>query len=393
MVDKAKVNTVIVILKVIERCNINCSYCYFFNGIDTSFRKHPARISLDIINNLANYLKEAAQAHGIQLLRFDFHGGEPLLLKPAYLAAICDILKESLSSVTKVEFTLQTNAMLINNDWIELFNRYKINIGISIDGPAEYHDKYRVDHKGRGTYAQVEAGINLLKSYAKKSQINFGIGALSVINPEFSGRKIYRHLVDNLKFTSFDFLLPDNTWSSVKHDVFKATDYSRFLIELFDEWTKDNNPQIYVRILDTLLSKFLNKRLHFHDFGGWIDDFLLITVDSNGGIGPDDTYRSADPNFMQLGLTVKNSSFNDFLNHPTINMLIKSAKAAPTICQECSWVSTCNGGSLLHRYSAEKDFANPSVYCNGLKVIFEYVNHFIQTHEIVSVSEKEPQLA
>lgn len=385
-------NSVVVILKVIERCNINCSYCYFFNGIDDSYKSHAARIKLSTVQQLADYFKNACSINKIKTLRFDFHGGEPLLLKTDYLASICDILIQSLNGVTNLEFTLQTNAMLINPDWIELFNRYKINLGISIDGPAEYHDKYRIDHKGKGTHQKTTAGIDLLRSYARQGKINFGVGALCVINPEFSAKKIYRHFVDDLKLNSFDFLLPDNTWNSIDETQFDATAYGKFLIELFDEWKSDNNPKIYVRILNSVMSQFLNTRLHFHDFGGWIDDFLLITVSSNGDIGPDDTYRSASPELMQLGLTLEKSTFSEFLQHPTINWIINSAKTTPDFCQNCCWLSVCKGGSLLHRYSNNKQFDKQSVYCEGLKLIFKYMQDFVSSHQIKIVEKHNEQV-
>lgn len=378
-------NSVVVILKVIERCNINCTYCYFFNGIDISFKDHAARMSLATIEKVAAYFKEACELYNIKLLRFDFHGGEPLLLKPSYLSTICDILINALSAYTKLEFTLQTNGMLINEAWIELFNRYHINIGISIDGPADYHDKYRIDHKGKGTYYKTEAAIGLLRKHAKENKLKFGVGALCVINPEFSARKIYRHFVDDLKLNSFDFLLPDNTWDSLQNKSFNAIDYGLFLSDVFDEWVQDNNPKIFVRVINTIMSHFLNTRLHFHDFGGWIENFLLITINSNGGIGPDDTYRSANPELMQLNLTVYNSNFSNFLKHTVIENIINSAKQIPQYCKNCTWLNNCKGGSLLHRYSSKSQFDNPSVYCDGLKHAFMHINTFIKKHEIKMV--------
>ena len=377
-----KINSVVVILKVTERCNINCSYCYFFNGSDSSFKNHAARISLQTVENVAKYFKKACEKLSIKNLRFDFHGGEPLLLKPEYLSSICNILIQELSETVKVEFTLQTNAMLINEEWIRLFSFYHINLGISIDGPEEYHDKYRYDHKGKGTYVRTREAINLLRSHAKRSKLNFGVGVLSVINPDFSAKKIYRHFVDELKLNSFDFLLPDNTWDSFKKEDFYGEKIGFFLKELFDEWAGDNNPKIYVRILNSIISSLLGLKLHFHDLGGWLEDLLLVTVNSDGGIGPDDTYRSADPNFMQLGLTVTNSTLEDLLAHPTIKMLISSSKNVPDHCQTCNWVKTCKGGSLLHRYSSSNNFNNPSVYCDGLKYFFDHIYRFIETHEI-----------
>lgn len=371
--------TVVVILKVIETCNINCTYCYFFNGIDDSYTLHPGKISLDTIQNIADYFRQACLENEIKILRIDFHGGEPLLAKPKFLSKVCDIFIKELGEITTLQFTLQTNAMLINEEWIDIFNKYTINIGISIDGPKEYHDKYRVDHQGKGTYDQTKLKIDLLRKYYQEKKINFGIGVLSVINPEFSAKKLYRHLVDDLKFNSIDFLLPDNTWDSTKKENFSSESYGTFLCDLFDEWIKDNNPKIYIRIFDTIISQLLKTSTHYHDFGGWLNDFLLVTISSDGQLSPDDTYRSANPKLMNTGLSVRNSVFDDFLNHPSVLSLYEASYQLPKACEGCLWQNTCKGGSLLHRYSELEGFANHSVYCEALKMIYEKVSNFLTT--------------
>jgi len=380
------VDTVVVILKVSERCNINCTYCYFFNGIDQTYQDHPPKISLEIIEQIAIFFKNACQHFQIKTLRFDFHGGEPLLVKPVYLDKVCQTLVNSLSSLTNLEFSLQTNAMLINEKWIELFNKYKINIGVSIDGTEEYHNKYRIDRKGKGSYQKTREGLELIRKFFYQKKVNFGLGALCVINPEFSGRNIYRHFVDDLKLNSFDFLLPDNTWDSIKNNNFKAEDYGLFLSEIFDEWVKDNNPKIFVRILSSIASGLQAKRLHFHDFGGWLENFLLITISSNGNLSPDDTYRSASPQHMNIGLNVYTSTFDQLLNNSAINLLRTSANLPASYCQNCEWIGFCKSGSLLHRYSTENGFENHSVYCEGLKIIYKRMFDFLLDHKATTVA-------
>ena len=161
-----------VILKVSERCNINCSYCYFFNGNDQTYKDHAAFISLDTINNTADFLSKSIVNHNIKFLRIDFHGGEPLLLKPEYFSQICEIFIKKLDHLTKLQFVVQTNAILLNDNWLNILDKYKVNVGVSIDGPPKIHDKYRIDHHNRGTYARVRKGIDLLREKKLKKSIN-----------------------------------------------------------------------------------------------------------------------------------------------------------------------------------------------------------------------------
>jgi len=177
-----------------------------------------------------------------------------------------------------------------------------------------------------------------------------------------------------LKFNSFDFLLPDNTWDSIASQNFSAESYGLFLCDLFDEWIKDNNPKIYVRILNTIIDQLIGKNVHFHDFGGWLNDFLLVTINSEGDLSPDDTYRSSDPKLMETDLTVGNSKFGDLLNHPSIHSLYHSANKLSKDCLECSWKNYCQSGSLLHRYEKKEGFTKRSVYCDALKIIYEKIS-------------------
>jgi uncharacterized protein len=233
-----------------------------------------------------------------------------------------------------------------------------------------------------GTYQRTRDKIDFLRQYYRKGKINFGIGVLAVVNPEFSAKKIYRHFVDELKLNSFDFLLPDNTWDSITSKKFTAEAYGRFYCELFDEWVNDNNPKIYIRILNSIVSKLTNKEVYFHDFGGWLNGFLLLTVSSSGDLSPDDTYRSADPELMKTNLTVDNSTFRDLINHQSVQMLYSSSNSLATECLACEWKSICKSGSLLHRYSKKEGFIKKTIYCEGLKIIYERIYNYLKDNNI-----------
>lgn len=145
-------NVLTIVLKTVERCNINCTYCYFFNGIDKSFKQHPPYISFETIKKITKFLKEGSKDLNIQRVRLGIHGGEPLMQKKTSFDEMCNYLRDELEPDVKVTLTLQTNGMLLDEEWINLIIKHNIGLGISIDGPKEYHDKYRVDHFGKGTY-------------------------------------------------------------------------------------------------------------------------------------------------------------------------------------------------------------------------------------------------
>jgi len=381
---KTELNQLTVILKVSERCNINCTYCYFFNSNDKTYKNHAAFILLETVNLVANFLSKSIVEHNIKFLRIDFHGGEPLLLKPDYFSQICEIFTSSLGNLVNLQFVIQTNAILLNDNWLSILDNYKVNIGISIDGPAAIHDKYRVDHFNNGTYSRVRKGIDLIKKKIIKKEIKIGVGALAVINPEYSGKDIYRHFVDDIGFNSMDFLLPDITHDQAKKmPNFSAESYGKYLVEVFDEWINDDNPEITIRAFTTILNRLLKKQTYYHDFGGWYKDFLLLTISSDGDISPDDTIRSIDLKFMNLGLNVSHSKLQHLFDNSFFQTLQEAGSNIPTNCLKCQWQNNCRGGGLVQRYSQDNMFDNSSVFCSGLKLIFARIQDELEKNSIL----------
>ncbi len=155
--------------------------------------------------------------------------------------------------------------------------------------------------------------------------------------------------------------------------LFSIKQYGHFLCQLLDEWTKDDNPEIFVRILTSTISMLMGGPSYLLDYGPNATQLIAFTVASNGDLSPDDTLRSSDPRFMQLGMNVRNTHLKDFLNHPTLQFIGKSARMLPQDCQNCCWQNMCQGGMIIHRYSSDNLFSNSSVMCEGLKIFYKEV--------------------
>ncbi|HEN3568325.1 TPA: radical SAM protein [Yersinia enterocolitica] len=192
-----------IILKISERCNINCDYCYVFNKGNPAANNSPARLSDKNINALAELLHTACREYKIGTLQIDFHGGEPLLMKKENFAKMCERLPAGKYSKTNVRFALQTNGTLIDEEWISLFEKYSVNASISIDGPKHINGRHRLDTKGRSTYEATVRGLRILQHAHKQGRIPSAPGVLCVANAQANGAEIYRHFVDDtLRATS-----------------------------------------------------------------------------------------------------------------------------------------------------------------------------------------------
>lgn len=360
------------ILKVAERCNINCSYCYFFNGTDDSYKRHTPVIKFDTVTAVATFLREGVESLGLEYVQIDFHGGEPLLMQKSQFAAMCDHFGAVLEPVADLNLCLQTNAMLIDDQWIEIFMRHRVKVSTSLDGPAEYHDQERVDFKGRGTHCETIAGINRLREAVCRGDLD-GFGVLCVINPARSASRIYRYFVDELGLDSMDFLLPQMT-----HDTFAglpATAYGDFLCQLFDAWAADDDPRIQVRILNSVLSLLLGGRSKVTGLGAEMP--LAITIASDGSVGPDDTLRTCGTAMIESGANVSSTTLAEFVNNPLMRVLDSAKENLSAGCRECCWQRVCGGGQLVHRHSARDGFNAPSVFCDGLKPFFAHVAAYL----------------
>lgn len=356
-----------IVLKTVEICNLNCSYCYFFNGIDHSYNNHSAFISKETIGRITDFLKQGITELALDKISIGFHGGEPLLQKREDFGWACETFLESLTPDVSIRFGVQTNGIPINEKWIDLFEKYNVNVGVSIDGPKDYHDKYRVDHRGKGSYDKVVDRIKFYNEEAHRRGIS-SLGILSVINPEISGKVIYRHFVDELKLGSFNFLLPDNNYCNPPS--FKIEDYGNFMCEVLDEWIKDDNPQISISFIDSTLGLFYGKESKFYGIGPSDGTALpLITISSDGDLSPVDELRSTDPSMMNTA-NVKNISLKNFLDHSIFKEIKDAQTNLPLECKECCWEKICGAGGIVNRFSIEKRFNNPSIYCESLKSFY-----------------------
>jgi uncharacterized protein len=359
-----------VVLKISERCNINCTYCYFFNSINDDYKKHPPFISEKTLSDFNAFLIQAVQEMRMTEVSIDFHGGEPMMMKPRRFAEMCDIFQNGVGKLAKLNLGIQTNAMLVNAEWIDLFERYSVAVGVSLDGPKEYNDVYRVGHKNEGTYDRTAQGIQLLQEASFAGRIP-SIGALVVMNPQFDAVKIYKHLRDDLGFETIDFLLPDNTRDTLS--VIDRGLYSKQFVALYNEWAREHSTKVSVRFLRQAMHQLMHgPNVLSLPRDGHIE-YSVITVASNGDIGPDDILKVVDKPFFATGLNVECTTLKEFLNSDCMRYLREQSEILPDACSDCSWQKICRGGELYHRYSRSGEFNGASVYCRDLKVIYTHL--------------------
>lgn len=361
----------VLVVKVAGRCNLNCNYCYMFNGGDLTYLRRPALMSDQTVNSMIKRVSNHCHRHSLKKITFIFHGGEPLLARPSFYKAFVQTAKDILAGV-ELTFALQTNGTLLTSSWCQLFIELGIGIGISLDGPKSVHDEHRVDHKGRGSFDRVIQGWDTAVSHGLKP------GLLIVINTNSDPEVVYE-LLKSLNPRTVDFLFPDATYEKLPPFYIKGipnTAHADWLLNIFQLWVKDDNPDVRIRIFSNILRSILGKHDGFDALG--TGDSKVLVIESDGEIQPVDVLRFCKEGITSTKYNVNTHELDDAFNEPLIQLYYKSHDRLCSICENCHINGICGGGFLPHRYSEKNGFQNPSIYCDDLmKMITNISDWFI----------------
>ncbi|QTE21988.1 radical SAM protein [Polaribacter cellanae] len=364
-----------VIIKVASRCNLNCTYCYMYNMGDGTYRNQPKTMSYEIVNDLLNRIQEHCHAHDLHEFMFIFHGGEPLLVKKEFYQYFITKAKQKFKNEgVHLRFVIQTNGVLIDESWCNLFNELNISVGISIDGTKDDNDIYRIDHSGKGAYDKILKGLKI----AQKNVAN-GIGTLSVVNIDADPIKTYEHL-KSLDVTSIDFLLPDSNYHSLpplpknkcKGEKYEEY-YADWLIKVFDQWFHDKKNRPLIRMFRYILHMLFGGRASLDSLG--LENNEALVIETDGSIEALDVLKICGDGFTKDNAHVKTHSFDQALSSDLAKLYNLAHNNLCDQCLACELVSVCGGGNLPHRYSSESGFNNPSVYCKTLAKLIIHIQN------------------
>jgi uncharacterized protein len=352
------------VLKVAERCNLNCSYCYMYNKGDTSFRDRPKFMSRPVASAMLNRIAAYGRRHEIPRISLALHGGEPLLVGRDWAEWFLDEARRVGDAAgVSFAFAMQTNGTLLDEDWVELLARHDVRLGVSCDGPPEVHDRERVDHGGRGSYAEVRRAIELLAAgYPGRW------GVLTVANPEVPGSSVLEHFAE-LGVPHVDFLWPD-----FHHDdppPWPSGTLGAYYRELFDCWYDELDSRPRIRWFESVISLLLGGTSDIDALGG--DPITDVMVESDGTWEPLDTLRTCENGITRTGLDALTHDVEAIWDVPLYQTGLRNQELLPRTCLECPFRHVCGGGYLAHRYRRQTGFANPSVHCADLLDVLWHV--------------------
>ncbi len=345
-----------VVLKVAQRCNIDCDYCYVYKRGDEVWRQRPRFVTDDVVRQLATRINSCVRRGSLQRFVVELHGGEPLLLGKVRMRRLLDQLRSECRDV-ELDFHLQTNGLLLDEDWAELFADYAIHIGVSLDGPPWLADRHRVDHRGLGTTQRVIDNVIGLRATSPAFATAFS-GVLCVIDPTVDGGD----MVDwfrSLDLNAFDFLLPDGNYANLPPGWTGAQTYEQFLISAFRRWHALGAEAPKIRTFEIIVRALMGVVPDLDAFGG--DLRRICVVETNGAIGLSDTVRMCGGRYAEDLFFVDESE----LDEPGRHFDVATLQAPCETCRQCPAFRACGGGYLPHRFDGA-GFDNPSIYCRAL---------------------------
>jgi len=262
----------IFVLKIAELCNLNCSYCYMYNKGDRSFRDRPKFMSREIASAVLTRIASYAVRRNLRTIALALHGGEPLLAGREWMQwFLQEARRIEAGGDFQFEIGVQTNATLLDSQWIEMLSAYGASIGVSCDGPEEWNDRERRDFDGRGSYQKVRTALELL---AATPGVSWGV--LTVVNPDAPPKAVLKHFVD-LGAQAIEFIWPD-----YNHDnppPWPPGKMASYFCELFDYWYGLPSPP-EIRWFESAISLLLGGPSRIDALGP--DPLTYITVESGG---------------------------------------------------------------------------------------------------------------
>ncbi len=364
-------------------CNLDCRYCYYLDKADIYGGVEP-RMSLQMLETC---VREYIQANDVPEVTFNWHGGEPLVMGlDFYRKAVA--LEQKYAGDKTIRNTIQTNGTLIDQNWASFFRDNGFLVGISIDGPADLHDRYRRDKGGAPTFDKVLRGISLL--YRNNVEFN----TMTTVNKTSEGRGLevysflksigsrYMQFMPVVEHVKYPFgangkpvkgarpyiVSPQEEGASIAPWSVDALAFGKFLTDIFDSWVLSDVGRYFVNIFDAALSCWCGVMpgtcAYAQTCGG------NSIIEHNGDVYPCDHFVYSG---YRLGNVAEDSLRTMMESGQQVRFGISKRNSLPYKCLKCRYLFACNGECPKHRFSrTESGETGLNALCEGY---FKFYSH------------------
>ncbi|MEW5802016.1 MAG: anaerobic sulfatase maturase [bacterium] len=373
-------------------CNLGCKYCFF---LSKKVLYPGSRFRMDN-ELLKTYIKQLLESQSrMPEVNVAWQGGEPTLMGLEFFKLAVDMAERYKQPGQTILHTIQTNGTRIDDAWASFFKKHNFLVGVSVDGPRDLHDTYRVDKSGAGSFDRVIAGLKYLRMHGVDFNILCTVNAANQDYP----LEVYRFFRDEQKVQYIQFIpivervtagyappppLPARSrWPGCGHPLYAqagspvmtgrsvgAEQYGRFLITIFEEWVRRDVGKVFVQMFDVTLGSFIGQ-YSLCVFSPTCGNALAL--EHNGDIYPCDHYVESG---YKLG-TIKETHLIELVGSDKQRRFGRDKlDRLPGYCRTCTVRFACNGGCPVNRFLRTPDGDWGLNYlCTGYRLFF---NHVIQ---------------
>lgn len=329
-----------------SRCNLNCSYCFYLEKQALyPWRTHPA-LSLETFET---FLRQYARVVG-SAWSFAWQGGEPTLMGLPFFQRVVELQARvahdlNPGRLTTIGNALQTNGTLLTEEWARFLKEWNFLVGISLDGPPDWHNTYRVDYRNRSTFERVMAGIEHLRRHQVEFNILTVVNHVNVRHP----RELLRWLVAQ-GFTNLQFIPcvePRPGHESVQDggmtdESITPDEYGQFLNALFDEWLAVGVQTVRIRLFDNLVQMLWGLATQLCQLAPACG---YIVLEHNGDCYPCDFFVETD---WKLG-NIHETPLDAMLAGERFRRFSHLKRHLHSECLSCRWRPLCHGECPRYR--------------------------------------------
>jgi len=369
-------------------CNLDCTYCFFLSK-EMLYPGDRFRMADEL---LETYVQQLIESSPYPEVTIAWQGGEPTLMGVPFFERAVEHAHRHALPGQSLQFTIQTNGTLLNDRWGEFLSRNGFLVGLSVDGPREMHDAYRVDKKGRGSFDRVMAGLEVLTRHGVDFNVLCTVHAANGDHPV----DVYRFFRDELGATFLQFIpivertspeliqianigwgsrntkrpLYTHNGSQVTERSVKPEQWGRFLCGVFDEWVGNDVGDVFVQHFDAALASWLGiepSLCIFRETCG-----TAIALEHNGDVYSCDHF--VEPDYL-LG-NIRDTHLSELVTSDRQRSFGEAKRETlPRYCLDCDVRFACNGECPKNRFTQTPDGEPGLNYlCAGYKMFFTHID-------------------
>jgi uncharacterized protein len=373
-----------------SRCNIDCNYCFYLHKEQLLEQDRHSGMSDEV---LETFIKQYIDSQDGEQVVFSWQGGEPTLMGLEYFEKIVVLQKKYQKPGQRIENDLQTNGILLNDNWARFLRQHNFLVGISIDGPAELHDRYRVTRSGKPTFEKVMAGVAALKRHSvpfnalvtvNRTNARFPLEVYRFLTRELGATYIqfnpcvepidFKHTApqfwqdDTIPVTGSRRARPGDLDSIVTDWSVDPEDWGRFLIAVFEEWVNNDLGRVQVNLFETAVAQTMGMPAQIcitSEFCG-----KGLAIEKNGDIFSCDHYVYPE---YKLGNVQSTKLAHMAFSERQKAFGLGKRDTLPAACKRCPYLKLCYGECPKNRIvRSEEGELGMNYLCPGIKAFFDY---------------------